>query len=1698
MIYMAMGIGFAAGKSITANKVSMKGTTVLEKGVNMKISWETQGMTDGGLVQVNLLLNGKGLKQIKSQSISDTDFMWEVDDYGHGTSDQYQLFIFYYQDKTIKSYTNKFTIDAGNSKKTSFDVHEPDDNDTWMEGDKKKIQWDYEGDADNIALYLKSASSSFSRKIDSTRAYKEYHSWYVTSNGNGPGKYYIELYDSNSGLKFKSEEFEIGTESTPEYRLTADSANYSGGYIKINGNTTPNQYSKTHEEGTRIKLEAFANPGYVFKNWSGDISSSDANSKSFSFNLNKAVKAYANFEKEQIEIIKVTPSYTGSGTFDAGERVKITWNTNHTNTSGYVLIRIKRSGNYVEESLSFRNTGSQYVTIPADIDSGTYFFTVEDQSVNGSIGQTNNFVIKEKSMMSVYKVNDAYAIGDRVKIKWSTDYTNPSGKVNVYIYDHRGGTVKESLNMSNTGTIYWDIPETEAGKLVKVRIIDTNESSQQGETNLFKISKTEPLALQSLEDTYTKGDSVELRWNTDYKNASSRMTIDRLDRGGYKDDNITRTSNDGAYSWSIPSNLSVGYYYIKMSDGYNEYRSNRFQIIDNIALRVTPLNAKYNKGDKIKIKWNKNYSNSTGLVEILVLGENGGLLLNTQQRNSGEYLWDTSNERTDLGSLRLKVRDVNARELEDEFSSFRLVDQVILAVQNTNKSVYSNNEDILFKWNTDYTSKSNYVSVQIKDQYNNPMTTARTITNNGQYTWDIPTNVKEGKYYFKVTDGNVSAKSNYFDVKIPLYENVISGLTSQKTVIENQDMTFTWTNSIKDNQLRVDIDLYQNGKAIDDLARNISNTGKYTLKTAGMALGEYRIGVKNIGSNTPSYSVYFKVIEGKKLYIKEFNNKIYNPKDTVVLNWNNDYPSKNYYVRIDLLGPNSSSTPIRTQERNDGYYSFTLSDTLSPGAYTVRVVDANNPKQLAFTPRFTVEDDRVLRVTSISTQKPKQNEKITMKWTTDYSGRSSYVKAELVGSNYRETLNNRERNDGSGTFTLPINLKTGKYKIVLSDSGGKGYTASSEDITIKKTIMAFISSVKESYRPGDEFSITWEDEYQNAYRYVKVDLYKDGAYSSTIAKSIKNDGNESIKLSEDVKSGTYKIRITDRNSPELFAESAAFKVEAFDSGDVILRITGLREGNHYNFGSKVEIGWTLNDAYKNSKEPIKLLLFENGDEKRTIGTAILKDKGFKWESKIYQSDYIWHQVKIVTADGKKVLAESANFKMFNPSIEKVDFMLDNSQISYGDEFELNWTTHGSRIWKYRTISDKVDLQFFFGNDNFKTIENVSSKTYSSSKTIKAVVPDQYLNKYIVIRVVDSENPNIYKDSDMFKINASTMVVKLNKKSVQPESDIKVSWNGGTKERYNVMLLQNDIEIDKKNNIKGSQYTFEVPAGIDPDDDLVVKVVDRSKTEVVGYSDIFHTTSVGFTKADNQKVSKVIKDKVLREKIIQQTGKKDPIVADLKTITSFTANGSYMNKKIKSLKGIEHLVNLKTLTITHNSIDEDDLEYISKLKKLGVLHLSDNKISKLDVGPKNNYYLGQLPNLMTLYLNQNGIGDLKGLENCDQLTILHVNNCEIQDMSTANQMSRLQTLSIMSNELEDISVLASMNSLKYLEMSGNEDVTNAQYFDDWEKASDHFGKGPIVKKAVDMETKRSEYDKAMDFAEEEVQSTRDSFFFLPRN
>ena len=314
--------------------------------------------------------------------------------------------------------------------------------------------------------------------------------------------------------------------------------------------------------------------------------------------------------------------WASDGTYT--DKVLVMWD-NAVDATSYEVWRNTSSdlGSATKIGASQEFQFSDYTAVPGE----TYNYWVRGTNplYVGSFSDSDSGYLKESSL-TVTSPNggENWQRGTSHSITWDSS-GNPGSSVKIDLY--RGSSFNRTISSltNNDGSYTWSIPSTlSSASDYRIRIASTSNSSyydySNGYFSIIQQPVTPSLTVTSPNggESWERGTSHSITWDSSGSPGSS-VKIE-LYRGSSLDRTISSlTSNDGSYTWSIPSTLSsASDYRIRITStsnsSYYDYSNGYFSIVGvNHAPRIWSLGLGPPEGDsETCFSWYADYRDEDG------------------------------------------------------------------------------------------------------------------------------------------------------------------------------------------------------------------------------------------------------------------------------------------------------------------------------------------------------------------------------------------------------------------------------------------------------------------------------------------------------------------------------------------------------------------------------------------------------------------------------------------------------------------------------------------------------------------------------------------------------------------------------------------------------------------------------------------------------------------------------------------------------------------------------------------------------------------------------------------------------------------------------------------------------------------------------------------------------------------------------
>ena len=527
-------------------------------------------------------------------------------------------------------------------------------------------------------------------------------------------------------------------------------------------------------------------------------------------------------------------SPNGGESWQAGTPHNITWTS--ANVTGAIQIQPYLNGvAQANINPTAPNTGSYSWSIPSNYTLGsTYKIALSAMSGTVSDFSDGNFSITAPPRLTVTSPNggESWQAGTPHNITWTS--ANVTGAIQIQPY--LNGVAQANINPTapNTGSYSWSIPSNYTlGSTYKIALSAMSGTVSDFSDGNFSITAPPRLTVTSPNggESWQAGTPHNITWTS--ANVTGAIQIQPY-LNGVAQANINPTApNTGSYSWSIPSNYTLGSTYkialSAMSGTVSDFSDGNFSITAPPTLTVTSPNGgeSWQAGTPHNITWTS--ANVTGAIQIQpYLNGVAQANINPTAPNTGSYSRSIPTNYTPGSTYKIALSAMSGTVSDFSDGNFSITAPPTLTVTSPNGGE---------SWQAGTTHNITWASsnvigtIQIQPYSNNvsQANIAAAAPNTGSYSWTIPTNYTPGSTYkiaLSAMSGTVSDYSDgNFSITAPPTLTVTSpngGESWQAGTTHN----ITWASS---NVIgTIQIQPYSNNVSQANIAAAAPNTGSYS------------------------------------------------------------------------------------------------------------------------------------------------------------------------------------------------------------------------------------------------------------------------------------------------------------------------------------------------------------------------------------------------------------------------------------------------------------------------------------------------------------------------------------------------------------------------------------------------------------------------------------------------------------------------------------------------------------------------------------------------------------------------------------------------------------------------------------------------------------------------------------------------------
>lgn len=271
----------------------------------------------------------------------------------------------------------------------------------------------------------------------------------------------------------------------------------------------------------------------------------------------------------------------------------------------------------------------------------------------------DNIIISPSIFVKSPNGGENWTRGTTHTIKWN--HTGDIGS-NVKLELFKGSKLSRTISSStsNDGSYSWHIPLSQVSdNNYKVKITSKSNSlyTDISDNNFTIRNPSITVVSPNGGENWTRGTTHTIKWNH-IGNIGSNVKIELFRRNKLSSTISSSTSNDGSYSWHIPSSqLLDSNYTIKVTSNshssYTDISDNSFTIRNPSITVISPNGGEDWATEQTSIiKWNRT-GNTGSYVKIeLFRGSTLELIISSSTPNNGSYIWHIPYE---TGLFKIKI-----------------------------------------------------------------------------------------------------------------------------------------------------------------------------------------------------------------------------------------------------------------------------------------------------------------------------------------------------------------------------------------------------------------------------------------------------------------------------------------------------------------------------------------------------------------------------------------------------------------------------------------------------------------------------------------------------------------------------------------------------------------------------------------------------------------------------------------------------------------------------------------------------------------------------------------------------------------------------------------------------------------------------------------------------------------------------------
>jgi len=860
---------------------------------------------------------------------------------------------------------------------------------------------------------------------------------------------------------------------------------------------------------------------------------------------------------------------------NGGMEYYINWEQNDWSLMLETKIELFKNGNFIDTvadwNMNKQDDGKMSHSIPYyfpfEYYGSGYKFKISGRVFDGlggydylSTWSEGEITLSEGFISDVHPDNSEILIsGSQAEITWNDNILE---HVDIELFKNGAFHSVITSHLESNGTFLWNIPTELYGDNFKIKVSSISLPStvySLSEGN-FEISQNQ-IVLTTFNNPKKLPENIQapIEWED---NIMENVKLELFQSGSYYSDIISSTPSSGLYEWSLPLDLTGENFQIKISSELapeiNDMSA--YFSIDSLSVILTSMDGEeILKGSRnYEISWIGNLTEDIqiDLYQSDVFFENIVPIM----PSTGSYLWEVPN---DLYGSDFKIRISSVIQPDDiyDISSkpFSVYPSFIEEVSPSDLVQIVPLSQYEIKWIDNIDED---VRIELCDEYGMPFQTLADFTeSDGSFIWDpvfFPINDPSLNYKFKIqsvdspdinslSSGSISLKHYYISNVAPLSEVIISPDSDPSQAIE-----IMWDSNLAG--ISANIELFDEyGMPVNLIASVPVQTGyyiwqnafipydpvypdrKYHIKVScffdygngpeeisSLSLGELSVKLPYISNVTPKTNIKLSPYSSLNQNIEVmWDSNISSDWSTDIVLYEDETPvsyiagtyNTGYYLCENI------DTSVMASNKN---YRIKVSMSLPAGeinSFSIGEISVNKPVLNSVTP--------------INTDYIFSGDRYHITWTDNFT---DSVKIELYSNDsFHSEITTSTTSDGSYIWQSPDSL-TGEYRIKvtsLNDLGiGEEFSSLSTGVLkfIDGPVMTVAPNGGEIVNQEDQYEILWYDDIDDP---VRIQLYENGYFHSTIADSVESSGKYLWTVPNTISGKLYQIRIASLTDPDM-------------------------------------------------------------------------------------------------------------------------------------------------------------------------------------------------------------------------------------------------------------------------------------------------------------------------------------------------------------------------------------------------------------------------------------------------------------------------------------------------------------------------------------------------------------------------------------